>query len=364
MAGGAFSLLVTGSHELSTVNVFVTLVAQRGRLREIGRRPRLRIDGDRCSLCDDGRTRRPMTSDACCCLMCTFQGESGCAVVECAERFPLGGVMARFAILPGVVRIDMTSCAALVGEMILARSHGDSSFQRLMAVRADNRKVGSCEREPGLLVFGQRESRRVKRRLCMTGLAFIRVRLRGELGTMRVRVATLAGVRRELILRIRAGGLVAACTRSTLVLTFQLERALLMVLDRVKGRLKALLVMARRAVTACGACRKLPLMNVFMAVGAHFMRHGLAEITVGVTFEARDVAVFAEQRKLCSSMVKACVGFKRLPSRRYVAIGAAAGERGVLKRSFRGVGMAVVTAGIAEFPILRHRFPAPRLVAA
>ncbi len=157
VAGGAFFLLFTGPHKLATMNVFVALVAQRGRLREIGGGPGLGADGDRCRRLDRGCGQRTMTANAGCRLMCPLQHKSRGAVVERAERFPLRGVVAGFTVLPCIVRIHVTSRAALACEMVLAGGHGSRCFQRLMAVSADNRKVCSRKRELRLLVFGQCE---------------------------------------------------------------------------------------------------------------------------------------------------------------------------------------------------------------
>ncbi len=204
----------------------------------------------------------------------------------------------------------------------------------------------------------------MKRRLRVTGLTFVRVGLGGELRSVRIGVAALAGIRRKLILRLGASRLMAASTCGALVLSLQLEGALLVILDGVESWLKTFLVVTRRAITASDPCRELPSMNVFMTVGAHFMRHVLAEIATGMALETGDIAVFAEQWKLRSSMVKPRVALQRLPPGRDVAVRATAGEGGVFKRALVWIGVTVVAAGIAQLTIMRQLLAGDGLVTA
>ena len=204
----------------------------------------------------------------------------------------------------------------------------------------------------------------MKDRLRVARFTLVSVGFGSELRPMRVRMAALASGRRELVLCVRSSRFVTGSALGGLVFSFQPERALLVVFQGVKRRLEVLFVMAGCTVAASDARRELALMNIFVAVGTKCVRNRFAEIAAGVALKTGHVGVFAQQRKLGSIVIEARVRFKRLPSRRHMAIGAASGEGSVLKGPFVRIGVAVVATCITQLAIVRERLTGGRLMAS
>jgi len=313
VANRAFFRIFSGAHELAAVDIFVTFVTHRRSLCETRCGIRSRVHRSQ-ACCGRGGCRRfgnnrPMAPNTRYGLVRPLQDELGGVVIEGAQGLPLPRVVAGFASLSRIVRIGVASGAVLHTEVILPRRDGNGSLQGLVAIGADDRQMRSGERELRLLVFVERECRRMEHSLGMAGFAFVPVRLRRELSAMRIVVAALACRRREFVLGVRTSGLMARGAHRGFVLSLQLERAFLVILQGVKRRLEALLVMAASAIAACCARGELALMDVLVAVSANRMWNGLTEIAAGVALEAGDIAVFAQQRKLCTPVIEACIGF-------------------------------------------------------
>jgi hypothetical protein len=136
MATGAIFLLAT-RHELTAVNIFMTLRALIRRVREIGAR-----------LCIGGKPGGSLVAtEAGCTLMRALQRETCRRMVKRTNFFPLAGVMTRFACVLGLrgsepMRIGVTPGAGLIREMILALGCSGGVCQWLVAIHAYHCRMG------------------------------------------------------------------------------------------------------------------------------------------------------------------------------------------------------------------------------
>lgn len=147
-------------------------------------------------------------------------------MIERTKRFPLRGAVAGLAGFASFVWVHVARGAVLHAEMVLPRGHGNSASQGLMAVRTDYGLM--CARQRKLrLMLGERVGRRMKVVLGVTHLTAIRERFGFELCAMRIGVATLAGRRGQLVLRVQTSRLVAGFALDRFVFALQWEGALL-----------------------------------------------------------------------------------------------------------------------------------------
>lgn len=89
------------------------------------------------------------------------------------------------------------------------------------------------------------------------------------------------------------------------VFAFQLERALLVCFTRKQGGLETHLVMTRAAIRAGGAALELAAVNLFVAISAHRMRYGGAEVSGFVTLLTARGGMFPVERELGFVVTKA-----------------------------------------------------------
>ena len=82
------------------------------------------------------------------------------------------------------------------------------------------------------------------------------------------------------------------------VFAFQLERALLMRFTREQGGFETHLVMAGATIRAGGAALELAAVNIFVAIAAHLMRYGGAEVSAFVTLVTVRGGMFPVEREL------------------------------------------------------------------
>lgn len=284
-------------------------------------------------------------------------------MVERTQGLPLRCVVASLAGLARLMRIGVARSAVLRAEVILTSRHRYCPGKRLMTVGADHRHVRPGERELRLLMFCECEGRRVKHGLRVARFALVAIRLRRELRSMRIAVATLAGGRRQLVFRVRSSRFVTGGALQPLVFALQFERTLLVVFDRVQRRLETLLVMARAAIAASRPSRKLTLMDVLVAIDTERVWDSLTEVAIRVALKAGNLAMLTKQRELRSIVIEPGVRLQGFPSRGHVAISTSAPERSVFKRSLMRVSVAVIATRIAKFPIVRHRLTGQGFVA-
>ena len=111
-----------------------------------------------------------------------------------------------------IVRIAMAGCARAIIESILRHIFEARGHSWLVAVATWNRKVCACQIEFGVLVHGERKSRRLETLHSVAVLAAVDVRRRGELTEVFVLVAISAGCELQLVHRCCARWRVALCT--------------------------------------------------------------------------------------------------------------------------------------------------------
>jgi hypothetical protein len=141
------------------------------------------------------------------------------------------------------------------------------------------------------------------------------------------------------------------------VLAFQLERALLVRFTSEQGGLEAHLVMTRAAIRASSASLELAVVDVFVAIAAHRMRHGRAEIRAFVTLLAVGCGMFPVERELGFVVTKAAGRKHRFPARSGMATLARTLERDILKSASVRIRMAILAIRKSQTLVARRGFP-------
>ncbi len=333
-------------HELPAVNIFMALEALLGRMREVSRR--FDILRRRCR-----RFVAPNTGGV---LVSAFERKFRRGVIKAADFTPITRVVAGVARLLGGVRVHMASGAGLIGEMILPgrrrRAAMDVSRGRVIHVRHRFVTVGAehgrmCVDQPklGFRVTAQIESGWAERLLRMAEFTAVLIGRCAEFAAVRISMAIGAEQLAGFVDGFFAGRLVTEIAFEFGVLTFQLERALLVHLSRIKRRLEIGFIVAGGTVRARSAAVKLTAMDVFVALAAQSMRYRRAKIVVLVALLATGFPVFAAQRKVGLTVIEAARRNQRFPPGCRVASLAGALERRVLERAFVRIGMAVLAVG-------------------
>lgn len=330
--------------------------------------------------CEDGNRFRfrglsgggPVATDALHRLMRAFQRELRRAVIVGPQLFPLADVMAGvagFFGLPqfGPMRIAVAGGAGLFREMVLPGRLGIHLGihvnQRLVAIGTNHGRMGSGERELRLGMARLIECGRLENALRMALLTLVDVGVALEFAAMRIFVAAHAGERTEHIFGVAPLRGVALGAFHRLMFALQREGALPMLLAREERGFEVDFIVAGGTIAAGRAMRKLPFMDIFVAILTALMRYRLTEVGAFVALAASDPAMFAMERKLGLLVIEAGIAANRFPTRIAVAALASAPKRRLLKRALVRIGMATLATCKTKTAIARKGLARRRRVA-
>lgn len=163
----------------------------------------------------------------------------------------------------------------------------------LVAIGARHREVPTGQRKMSLLMLGECKGGRLVSLQVVAFIAGIEIWGGGKLTGMAVLVAIGAEGKLHPVESVFALGNVALGAFHLGVTALQRVLGGSVLLDREKGRLPALHVMARGALAFVRALGELPVVSVLVAIRTFRERDRLFEVAIGVALAATDLRVFA-----------------------------------------------------------------------
>lgn len=292
-----------------------------------------------------------------CCPMGAEQGELRLGMIEPGKFFPGLGRVAGLAaggspvgpdLLHACVELSFMRIVMATGAIEILPVINDGRFRlelcRLfVAFGAWHGHVTARQHKMGFLVFGQCERGGLVSFEVVAAVASIEVRGRSELAGVTIAVAISATLKLYLEESVLALGDVALGALQARVASFQRVGSRGVLLQREKGRLPALHVVAGGALSAVGTLGELSVVSILVAVHTFLEGKRLLEVPPLMALAAIDGGVFSEQRKLGLGVVEALVDRLQvdlLPSGGVVA-GLAALREAAMMRVLVAVGALV-----------------------